>query len=459
MVEIFVIINLLTHKRIFVMDESTSIIDNSKVSKFHIQTTIAGSAGQLCDGYLLGIIAPALPLFIAHHNASPALVGMIGASTLLGIFFGAMFFGRLTDKYGRRKLFIIDLLIIVLLSLSQLAIESAFQLLLVRFLLGIAIGGDYAIAPTLVAEFAPKKYRAVLVSFGPTMWTVGYVASFFVGIYFVSFGPDAWKYMLASSAVPALFVLFLRWTTPESPRWLVLQGRDIEALAILKKYVNPNATLKDLELDKISSANSNKKILGTLTGRRIVFMSTIWICQVVPYFAVFTFLPTILSNLSIANNSLEILVINGFLLLGSVAGLFIVNWCGRREFAIYSFLALTIATLGVSLGGFFSFTWVLIFFSIFAFVASSISVLDVVYPTELFPTEIRATATGICVSASRIGAAIGTFLMPIGMTYWGTNTIIFIAALICGVGLIVSILYAPETRGLSLNEAASKINK
>lgn len=183
-----------------------------------------------------------------------------------------------------------------------------------------------------------------------------------------------------------------------------------------------------------------------------------WICQVIPYFAVFTFLPTILKNLALGSETYETLLINSFLLIGSVLGLYIVNKLSRRTFTILSFVFLTLSTLGIALSSGTSITFIILCFSIFALISAASAVLDVVYPTELFPTEIRATATGICVSASRIGAAIGTFLMPIGMTYWGTNSIILVAAAVCAIGLIVSVLYAPETKGLSLTEAAAVDN-
>lgn len=428
-----------------------SVIDNTNLSKFHMKMTIASTAGQLCDGYLLGIIAPALPLFAAANLITPTLLGMIGAATLLGVFLGALIFGRLTDKYGRRKLFILQLFLILILSLMHWFITDATQLLIIRFLLGVAIGGDYAVAGTLISEFSPKKHRAVLMSLAPAMWTVGYVASFFIGALFV--GENAWKWMLVSSAIPAFFVLLLRLTTPESPRWLAIQGRKNEALAIIKKYVNPNATLADLDTGKETHEAGYSVVLSKKYRGRLFFMSSIWVCQVFPYFAVFTYLPTIMKNISKHQSVSESLLVNTFLVVGSILGLFIVNKIGRRPLAIMSFMLLTFSTLYIAIGH--SALWIIVAFSLFAMVSSGASVLDVVYPAELFPTEIRATATGICVGISRLGAALGTFLVPIGISSFGTNAVMMVASLVCGIGLLICVLYAPETRGLALDDAAS----
>ena len=425
-----------------------SVIDNTKLSKFHMKTTVASTAGQLCDGYLLGIVAPALPLFALANPMSPTLMGMVGASTLLGVFLGALLFGRLTDHYGRRKLFILQLFLIVILSLAHWFIQDAVQLLIVRFLLGIAIGGDYAIGTALMSEFSPKKHRAILMSLAPAMWTVGYVSSFFVAALFT--GDDAWKWMLVSSAVPATLVLFLRISTPESPRWLASKGRVEEGLAILKKYVDPNATAQDLAQTNQSTNTGFKEVFSKKYRTRLFFMSGIWMCQVFPYFAVFTFLPTIMKNLD--QGVSDTLLVNSFLIFGSLLGLFIVNRIGRRPLAILSFSILTFSTLGIAISD--APIIVLVCFSIFALISSASSVLDAVYPGELFPTEIRATATGICVGASRLAAALGTFLIPIGLNYGGTHFVMLVASVVCGLGLWLCILYAPETRGLSLEQAS-----
>jgi putative MFS transporter len=98
---------------------------------------------------------------------------------------------------------------------------------------------------------------------------------------------------------------------------------------------------------------------------------------------------------------------------------------------------------------------VIVCIALFALVSSALAALDTVYPSEMFPTSIRATATGICVAFSRIGAAIGTFLLPIGMSAYGVHTVTLIAAGIVAAGLWISAIWAPETRGLTLTAAGA----
>ncbi|MEB2861456.1 MFS transporter, partial [Staphylococcus sp. GCP4] len=90
------------------------------------------------------------------------------------------------------------------------------------------LGGDYSVGHTLLAEFSPRRHRGVLLGAFSVVWTVGYVLASIAGHYFISESPEAWRWLLASAALPALLITLLRWGTPESPRWLLRQGRFAE---------------------------------------------------------------------------------------------------------------------------------------------------------------------------------------------------------------------------------------
>ncbi|MCA4132488.1 MFS transporter [Arthrobacter sp. M4] len=439
---------------------ASSLLDEAKLSKFHLKTAVAGSAGQFCDGYVLGIIAPALPLFAATREVSPLMSGLLGASALVGLFLGASFFGWLTDKIGRKTLFIADMVAIVILSLAQIGVESAGMLFALRLLLGIAVGADYAVGPTVIAEFSPKKYRGALLASGPAIWTVGYVASFVVGSTMANTTTDSWRWMLVSGAVPAIVLVFVRFGIPESPRWLVEKGRMDQALAVIRKHIEPNATMADITQADLSghitakNERPTKLLMEPFHRRRLAFVCLFWFCQVVPYFAVFTFLPTILESLSTGSAFTQTLTVNIFLLVGGALGVYAIGRVGRRPYALASFTVLALSTAGLGIWANAPLWYIVVCFAFFALVSSAMSSLDIVYPTELFPTEIRGTAMGIAVAFSRIGAAVGTFLLPIGMASWGVQSVTLITAAVAAVGLFACLAWAPETRGLTLTAAA-----
>ncbi|RQO46110.1 MFS transporter [Rhodococcus sp. KBW08] len=433
-------------------------MDDAKLSRFHLKTTLYGNGGHLVDGYILGIIVPALPLFAKMHEITPLMSGLLGASALIGVFLGSLIFGRLTDLIGRRRMFVIDLALFVILSVAQLAVTGAITLLILRILLGIAVGADYTIATTLVAEFAPKKQRATLLAMGPAMWTVGYVAAIMVGTGIANLaGDDSWRWILATSAIPALVLIVLRRKTPESPRWLAQNGRPDEALAILREHVSPTATLADLADEDDRESNSSwADVFAPQHRKRLAFCCLFWFCQVVPYFAVFTFLPTILDSFNIASGFWQTTSVNLFLLVGGVIGVLTIGRIGRRPYTLISFTLLAGSTLAIGLWQNAPAAYVISLFAIFALVSSAMSALDTVYPSELFPTNVRATATGICVSFSRIGAAVGTLLLPVGIAHYGAHGVTLVAAAIASLGLLISIAWAPETAKLTLAQAAGE---
>jgi MFS transporter, putative metabolite transport protein len=145
----------------------------------------------------------ALPLITAAFHLSTAGAGLIGSASLVGMFGGGLVFGHVTDRVGRQKVYLADIAAFIVLSALQFFASEPWQLVALRFLMGIAIGADFAIAGTIASEFAPQKARGPLLVVMVTMWSVGAAVAYIVGWAMVSGGPDVWRWMLASSTVPA----------------------------------------------------------------------------------------------------------------------------------------------------------------------------------------------------------------------------------------------------------------
>ncbi|MEU9456077.1 MFS transporter [Streptomyces sp. NPDC048277] len=429
-------------------------LEKSRPTRTHWLITLYAGGGEFCDGYILSIIGVALPLINSHFGLGSTMSGFIGSASLIGMFVGGLVFGYVTDRIGRQKVYLADITAFIVLSGAQFFASDPWTLALLRFAMGIAIGADFAIAGTIASEFAPRRSRGPLLVVMVTMWSVGAATAYVVGWLMLRSGHDDWRWMLASSAVPAALILLLRFGTPESPRWLMNQGRTDEARQVVRQMLGPDADLSDLETESTVRSRYTDIFQGVYL-RRTVFVGVFWACQLLPIYAITTYEPTILSSLGLDHGNsayLGSVALQIFYILGSLSGILFVNK-GRRPLLLWSFALSAVPLLVLSLLADPSPAAVLVLFAVFGVASFSSQCLQAIYPSELFPTGVRATANGFATGASRVGAAIGTWGAPVVLGA-STRLAMLLGALICGVGWLVSYRLAPETSGKSLAESS-----
>ncbi|MEM5427694.1 MFS transporter [Cupriavidus oxalaticus] len=433
-------------------------IEDVPLNGFHQLLSVRSGGGWVLDGYVLSIIGVAMVQLSSALELDGFWQGMVAASALLGIFCGGFLGGLLTGHLGRQKLYFFGPTIFVLCSVAQFWADSGVALFFFRFLIGVGVGFEYPVAGSLLVEFMPKKYRGPRLAMLTILWFAGAALAYIVGNMILDSGrPDAWRLVLASPAVIGVVLLLLRIGTPESPRWLLSKGRTAEAERVIRKVYGPSFSLRNLPEQPAEKKVSILSLLHSGYGKRMLFVSVFWSCSVIPVFAVYAFAPTVLQalNLKGAWASYGSVAITLLFVVGCFIATRLINVIGRRSMLIHSFLWSGLALLG--LGAFSSGAEVLVLalFGAYAVFIGGAQVLQLVYPNELFPTEIRSAAVGMGASLSRIGAAIGTWLVPISLQSIGIGNTMFAAAGVTLLGLLVSLALAPETRSLSLQEAAS----
>jgi putative MFS transporter len=409
--------------------------EDAPFQRAHWKVATGATAGYVSDGYTLGVVGIALASAQAQLALTPAWLGALGGASLVGLFLGALVSGRVADRYGRRTIFAYNMLGFIGLSLLQLWVQSAPQLLLIRFLLGLVLGTDYVVCKVLLAEFMPRVGRGRALSMMGVSWAVGYTLAYVAGLTLRDTSPDAWRWILASSAVPALISLPLRLVAPESPLWLTLVGREAEARRIIDHWLGEGYGLPRPPV-RAAATPFREYRLSTFVA------STVFFCLVVPYFAVSTFIPQVMAALHVAGNEVAGLIYIIGLLVGSVAGFVVVDWFPRRVFVIGSFVITAAAMLVAASVS----NLVVLAFAVFSCVLSAAQAQVYVYLPELFPTAVRASGLGIAVAVSRIGAAAGTSLLPLCVTHFGIHVAlnVCIVTLLCGAA--VAYRWAPETR-------------
>ncbi len=391
---------------------------------FHYTIFIYANAGVFCDGYILSSIGLALITLTPRFHLDALATGVIGGATLFGILVGAPLFGHLTDRHGRRILMIADLCAFVVVAILQIFVTNVGELIVLRFILGLAIGADYPIATAIIAEFMPAKQRGAALSAMEAVWFLGAAVAYVAGYALLHTGGDSWKWILASPALFALLGLLLRASAPESPMWLA--AREMGELG----------------------RSSFGTIFGPSFRGPLAFVSAMWLLQVVPLFAIYTYAPTVLAMLGFSSQGpAGSVAITAAFAVGAFAAMPLVERIGRRPLCIIGFAVAAVAFGVLPFGGA---GVVVIAFLAYAVGMGAATVLELVYPAELFPTSIRASATGFAAAVSRVGAFIGTFLLPIGLLRFGTTTIILGACVLSLIGLGISLFWAPETRGRAI---------
>lgn len=420
--------------------------------------TLRAGGGWILDGYILSIIGVVIVQFSEYLKLDSFWQGLVAASAMLGTFCSGFLGGWLTDKIGRKRLFFVGPILFIVGSVGTFWVESGIALFALRFLVGVGVGLEYPVAGSLLTEFLPQKHRGRRLAGLTILWFAGAALSYMVGNFILARGGDeAWRWVLASSGVLGVLLFIIRLKTPESPRWLMSKGRFDEAERIIKQVYGPSFSTANMPAQAVEQKVSLAALMRSGYGKRMLFVAVFWSSAVVPMFAVYSFAPVVLQalNLKGAWASYGSVLITLLFVVGCIVATRMIDTLGRRPLIIHSFLWSTLALLGLGVFSNGSEVLVLVLFGAYALFIGGAQVLELVYPNELFPTEIRAFAVGMGSSMSRIGSAAGTWLVPISLQSIGIGNTMLVAALVSLAGLIVSVWLAPETRGMSLEAAAS----
>ncbi len=255
---------------------------------FQRRLLLAAGGGWLFDAMDLLLLGSVVAAVSRQWDLSRPVAGWIITANLLGMFFGAALSGVVADRFGRKAVFTWTILAYSLLTgLSALATGAAL-LIGLRFLAGLGLGGELPVASTLVAEFAPAERRGRTVVLLESFWAYGSVLAALIGAVVVPLH-EGWRIALLIGMLPALYVVVIRRAIPESPRWLLAQGRAREA----------SEAARTAGIAAEAPAEPLRASLGQLFGpglrRRTVMLWALWIALVFSYYGIFTWLPSLLT--------------------------------------------------------------------------------------------------------------------------------------------------------------------
>ncbi len=414
-------------------------------SAVHKKIAYGSFAGQISDGYTLGIVGISLSYAVKSLGLDSFWMGVCGAGSMLGILAGSLIVGTVADRIGRKQMFLMVMLVATILSVLQFFVATPAQLAILRFGLGMAVGADYAVGITLLSEWTPLKQRENIMGMLLVTWTVGYVIAYVMGFFMIDIGQteNGWRWVICTSAIPSAIALVLRIGSPESPMWLATKKRFVEGLAIIKNHIGEGYGLPEAPA-KEKSASFSRLFSKELRANTLVG-GVFFACQVLPFYAISIFLPLVLTTLKIDNPYASGVLYNVFTMVGVLVGLWLMSRISRRAYLLWTFYGaaaiLTVMTVWQDMPGYLA----LFMLTAISLVLAIAIVLEFIYPAELFPTEVRGSGVGLTIAVSRIGAAAGAFMLPVVNESFGIYAALggCIAALLLG-GIICHI-YAPET--------------
>ena len=437
------------------------------------------AAGKFFEGFVVFMTGVALPLISTEFGISHAEKGIVGAASLFGILIGAVGLGGLSDYFGRKRMFLAEMIIFCGFLAALTACGNFVLLVSCLFGLGLALGCDYPTAHVIISESTPSAGRGRLVLGAFTFQAVGALAGTGVGYFVLSIAPslDAWRWMYGAALVPAIIVTVGRFFITESPNWLAARGDTARAEQAAKKLLNRKPEYpKTLELTQRPRPQGGRPSFGALFNRRnrraTIFASVPWFLQDLSTYGIGIFTPTILgaalghsadhirstSDL-IANDILAAkgaALITSLLIVGICFAVLLSDRVGRIRLQVFGFVGCAVGLFLASLSTFVtgSSTIFLIFlgFMLFDFMTNlGPNAQTYLLAGEVFPTEIRGMGAGFAAAFAKIGAVATAFLFPILLASIGTRSLLWGLIVASLLGAVVTWRYRIETTGKNLD--------
>jgi len=455
----------------------TLLLDESPLKAIQRWLWVLSTGGTLLDGFAIFVLGVAMPLIIAEFHFNPDVVGLIGASLLLGAVFGAGVGGPIADHLGRKPLMLADMIIISAGAATSALANGPAMLFVGQFLVGVGIGIDFPVGSSYVSEVLSKRSRARMMVATIACQSVGMLLA--AGITLVLLknvnGAQNWRLFLATEGVIAFLFALLRLSEPDSPHWLMSRGRLAEAAQAFIRIMpeqreavlqlTSNAGNQSLASSVAPARSLGMAILFSRAYRaRTVLVAVPWFLMDIATYGVGLFTPVIFGAIDISGRGGDAIThdmaaargssaIDLFLFFGFLLGIWAVPRFGRIRMQAIGFASMAFGMLLLMMAVYLSNSPAgaghvpLVFagFVLFNLLmnAGPNSTTFTLAPI-LFPTQLRATASGFAAGVAKIGATLGVFVLPILKGKFGVPAVLGMMAVVSVLGLSVTLLLGRE---------------
>jgi len=437
-------------------------MDEAPLSGFHFRAAVVSGMGFFTDAYDLFVIGIAATLIKQDWHLDSGRLAILNATMLGAACIGALVCGRLADVFGRKRVYWLVAVIMVVAAICSALAPSFWVLIGFRFLLGLGVGGDYPVSAVLMTEYANREHRGRLVGLVFSTQAMGLVVGPLVALALLGAGTGTdltWRILLGLGAVPAAAVVYLRRRMPESPRFQAqVQDRGAAAASQLAEFSGGT-----IQAGHEAVQQSQMGLRAFLTNRRFLVMlagtAGSWFLLDYAYYGNTISTPQILKLVSPAASTMTTIAIQlAIFVVAAVPGyalaIVTMDRIGHRrlQLAGFAMMALCFGIIAIVPG---MTTVVLPFVMVYGisyfFTEFGPNMTTFVLPGELYPVAMRATGHGISAGIGKFGAFVGVFLFPVLAKSFGLRGTLLLTAGVSVLGALLT-LVLPESAGRSLDD-------
>ena len=427
-----------------------------------LSITLVAAIGGLIFGFDTAIVAGATRYMKEQFALDSLQEGWAVAVVLIGCMFGAGLAGPVSDRIGRRRFMLASAVLFLVSAVGCAVPRTIAEFMVFRFVGGLGIGSAAVLSPLYIAEVSPARVRGALVSVNQLAIVTGILLAYFVNWAFAGAGPSNWRWMYGMGAVPSVLFFLLLLRVPESPRWLVKNGREAEARSVLTRADTAEAAaaaIRDIQAALALEKGSFSELFRPAFRRPLLIAVVLAVFQQVTginailYYAPRIFEGAGFARMSAIGQSTIVGVVN---MLFTVVAIVLADRVGRRPL-------LLIATAGmggslVLLGAAFKFSFLpasaLLFIILLyiAFFASAMGPLVWVVMAEIFPIRMRGAAMGLATLILWLADFAVTLTFPVISDRFHPATAFWLYAAMCALDLVFMWFFLPETKGKTLEE-------
>ena len=439
--------------------------------RYLLTISVVTALGGLLFGFDISVISGTIPFLQEFFELNESMKGWVVSSALIGCILGASYAGRLGDKFGRKNILLLVSILFGISAIGSGLSNSISTFIFYRVLGGIAVGGASVLAPMYIAEVSPAHLRGRMVSINQLTIVIGISMAYYSNYFLLQIGENAWRWMFAAEAVPALLFFVALFIVPESPRWLVARHQEEKAKHILQKVAGIDFARFELQEIKESLAGSEKR--GTLKDAfqkkySVILFLGIFLAVFQQWSGInviFFYAPDIFAkaNMGVDAALFQTTLIGVMNVLFTILAMRVIDKIGRKKLMLIGSAGMAVCY--VFIGYLFQIErtadWMLLTFILLtpAFFAFGLGPTVWVVLSEIFPNKIRGAAMSVATFSLWVASYLLTLTFPIFVEALSAGITFWIYAVICIIGFTVIFKYLPETKGVSLEQLEKKLIK